>query len=580
VQNALLQLNGAAQVRQLVLVTTKKSGKSTGIKVAGQTGIIYKKSPDLRTGNMQKTTPALFHRYSLVADKQGKVIQYGASIGYLRDAVPPLKEERYKISKPANFDRLQGTVYAHTAIGKQNDISLQSNYTPQYFGYEQQYKWQRDSNNTSIEQAHYRARNTSFNMALNWQMRFLKKWSNSLNVAMNRFRISQHDSNWYEFNNRNNNYYHGFRYRYNQIRNTLRYSSVYRNWQVEPTLSFNYFKGKQDIDWKVSELKDGLPIGHSGLQIKASQRFIELTPAVLFSLSDRANITGGVLTDLNPKVSKRLFPFVSATADLLHMGRSRSDASLKLFFSYARFNKYTEFASGFQETAYIPASASVYAPTSMWRTRPESRIAPTDSVNRMLSAGSNLALFQKRLNIQYYFENRNCGLVVQESMDAGPGSYFPIIQPRILHSVINRVSVLYNAVEKSNMKLTTGFNFTKTKIWFSEQVLYYDPHQFIGNMGDGQTGGWTTRIYHKNVQLGIDVLYILGEKIRQPTLGSDTKKMNALLLQHFYIGYTLQPASNHPISFYLNSRNPVQDRNYRLNKDGRRFYGAGFEMKL
>jgi hypothetical protein len=102
----------------------------------------------------------------------------------------------------------------------------------------------------------------------------------------------------------------------------------------------------------------------------------------------------------------------------------------------------------------------------------------------------------------------------------------------------------------------------------------------LGGMNDGKTGGLTNRVEYKNVSLGVDMLYIFDEKVKQDPYRNDVEEMNSFLLQHVFIMYTLRPAGSHPVRFYLNSRNPVQDKNYRLNKDRRRFYGAGFEMKL
>jgi hypothetical protein len=581
VQNALIQLNGASPVRQLVLVTTKKTGKQTGIFIAGQTNQVRQNMPGPIDGKIKETVPALFHRYYLSADKNGKKVQYGASVGYLRDAVPHLRDPENITGKLNNFDRMQGNAYAQVLFGKSNIVNVQANYSPQYFDFEQQQNWSSNSE-TVVRTQDYHSKNKSLTTTLSWQTRFAKKWSNSLNASLNHLRIRQHDSNnFYGTNYRHTywNYTGGSRFRYYQVRNTVSFKEVIGKWHVEPALSFTYFKPKRDHDWMVYSKRGVEVTEHTVAGQWAWDRFIQLNPTISLTLQDCLNITGGVLSDLNPKVRKRFFSYASATADLLQLGKHRPEANLKVYLSYAAFDRFDIPVYGFQETEYVPLAAFPYRPVSMLESNELRYIRTTDSVNRIISAGSHLVLFRKRLNLQYYFEKRNTGVMAAGTIFSSNG-FSTIFALRILNSAINRINLQYNTIQNAELKWTTGLNFTSAKLRFSEPASFSNPYQVLGGMNDGKTGGLTNRVEYKNVGLGVDMLYIFDEKVKQDPYRNDVEEMNSFLLQHVFIMYTLRPAGSHPVRFYLNSRNPVQDKNYRLNKDRRRFYGAGFEMKL
>jgi hypothetical protein len=179
IQNALVQVNGATGQQQLVLITTRKhrSGQS-GLKLAGQSGLVNRDYGQLYPGTKGSSYTNAWHQYYAGGYMGGKNTALGLSVDYQRDAIPYERDPGAHSITPDKMDRLRLNGYFDIRLGKKNQVFIGINYSPQQIDSAKSYNLYGTPYYGDTHQHMH-----SFSPRISWHSEFLPGLSNDLQVA-------------------------------------------------------------------------------------------------------------------------------------------------------------------------------------------------------------------------------------------------------------------------------------------------------------------------------------------------------------------------------------------------------------
>lgn len=546
IQNALSQFNGAASLQTLALIQTKRAkGEQPHFSFAAQAFAVTQKEKGYNY------TTELFHQYNLSGSGKIGKVAVGGSVDYLHDAMPTYNDSTKIITTP-NIDRFRGHLWARTKLGKKSTLAFQGSYTPQNC----------NSNFSSFSlpvwTSYVRKYNESLlNATLQLQTAITSTLQNrfSAGYTTNVQKVSDSTVNTSGFNSRSELNGHQV-----YLNDNLSYTWNFKNWSIEPALSFNFQSLKYDYDRSYFSWPAG---SHSSTTNQEKGSFLTATPMVAITYKNILNIQGGFTQDLSEIVQKdydgsKTYPFVTVAANALP---SNTKLSWKIYGSYAKMFASNNL-SAFQlndfdlYTSYFPRPYSIFS-YGIW---PQGPTASTNS-NERYQAGSDLSFAQKRITVGYnYLKAANTEFA--QFTSPGEGIYY--FQGNfIMHR--HQLTVTGEVLQKNTVKWRTGFlmNFFKNYSTSFGSTVEETP----------VAGGWTNRVNYKRISMGADLMYLFSKNLH--SVQGESPNYKSILLQNVYLAYSFDVGKLHNASVYISSRNLTDSNIMPLSTDGRRFYGGG-----
>jgi hypothetical protein len=573
VQNAATQLNGSSQQFQLVLVKTKRNlDKSSGIEVNGQINAVQIQSRGPYNygsllGPNDKTS--LFNQYYLSAYKNYKQIHMGFSAGYTHDVEP----YHYTIINARNTDRWHFNGYLNAPVWKGSTLDFTVNYTSNSYddsGYGTMYY------NSAI------TKQNSFNSRLTLFSKILPELTNQFKAGFTSFdEENNYRSNQVEFETPNGDQFGAGDYTYWNptqrnivIYNDLRYTKQVSNWLFSPALNFNY----RSIDNDFFYFAIPRNVTKSGKFKYPSTDITLLTPSIDVTYKHVLNLTGGVLYVLNSNAlyqsikdispRKKLFPFISASADVAHIINKQAPVNFKLYGSYALSNLFNDFNNQFTDLSIQRSYLLGRVGENYLYNQPI-----PDEYYKTLSLGTELCFLNKKLTISYNFENRknfSPFLFTNYNVDNN------ITQLIYIDAVYNihRVAASYKYTGSDNFTWRSSIN--ANKIVKNPMIPAGLSDKQTESTNNFLTGGFTNRLSYKNWVGGIDMLYLIG---KDPNATPPFYNNNSFSLQNLYAGLKIKTSMLESLEVYANGRNLLQN-DQSIFGDFRRYFGFGFKANL
>jgi len=559
--------------RELVLITTRRGKGKEGLRVAAQTGMVK----DNSSGD--PTNSGVVHQYYIGAYQHLDQVSFGLSVDWQRDVMPQLKNEDYQPQIPLNLQRWRFNGWLDWRPDAQNTVSFRMGFVPQKVTEKYVEPNFGPVTGSSQIRSHYTA------PQLSWEGRWLAGLWNKLDAE---YLHSGHDAstlNTQVFNNggivSTSAYEQTIMINRIVLRDHLSYVAGVGKWQIVPALDISY----QHIDEKNGYVQ--FQPNSSAIQSSDSTRekgsLFYVTPQVDLTLARALDINAGLQVNASGMVDtskRRFFPFVTASVDMLHLGKGTGAAGLKVFGSYAlRPNRYIDDytlpdfgggggsqtlfnvyygKSGYEVVDGIPVAQPFYTPLPQCWT---------------WQAGAEYASANGLVTVQYSFERRNYSLVTLDG--SGLSGYEPWA------ASFHHADVRLTVVDEQRVKWLTGFNISLLKS--RPGPMNPSPYvlQFAGTpIGDtypdkySWTGGWVNRLTVGGFTAGLDVLYHLGG-----TPGVTGFPKNTAAVPNVYAGYRWGLPKARQLELFVESRGLVMNTHNDFI-DGRRFYTLGGSFSL
>jgi hypothetical protein len=581
VQQAQVQLNGAINQQQLVLVKTKRTnpGKS-GFTVAGQSFLVKQDDPvNLTTPGKSETN--FYHQYHIGAHKNGKNLQYGISVNYLRDVNPYRKDGPAKSTTTDHFNRYRMNGWLNARLDKNNLLSISMSYVPQpaKAGYIV-------TGSIYTDTVRSKTKEYILNPSLSLHSTWLKGLHNDLTAsyAVGSYRYSMQDD-YVSFllptpNHTDRDFSRKTKIKNIVAANHTRYNIDLGNWQIEPALNFmfRYIELRDEQFWSIST--NGLPSSRQTSTMDGLRRLFLLTPSANIFYKNSLNLQGGFvydMSDYNGAKVKKVFPFASVTADVLKIADPQATTSLKIFGSWAHSTNMADIS--YPLTGYHFGSATTNPAPSFMPGVPGPILNPTpmDSSTSILQTGATFQLPGNRLMISYNYEKRDFTTLATYNLPIGTG-YYTAWTNTDLNADAHRLGIMAKVIEQKAVTWFSGLNITTIKLKTDDTRVFTG----IDAVGDYKTadpswtGGFTNRVSYKGIKVGADLLYHFDQQ-QLPGYIS-TAKTNSLVLQNVYAGYQFSLPKGRTLEVYADCRNLT--RNEKSTIRDRKFYGLGFKAQL
>ena len=585
IQNALSQLNGAGSPQQLVFIKTRrnKPGKK-GIEASGQTSLVNRRGSSVPAG--AKSDVNLFHQYYLSAYQNNTDSHFGASASFMRDVIPYISGEDYKANDPYHFTRYKFNAYAGIKPWKGSTLDIGVNWVPE----------ETKANESSV----LNSQPTSIQAQSIINIEHLVSADLSLKSDLGSGLKNTLSAGYSHFNYRSTNQYesvfltdpvntvNSYSFTYSTIANLLIRDNLYfekkiGNWTIEPAvnISFRYYSDSLAFH-SISMTNSNDPNFPGGASTQGATNYAQfktyfLTPSLNLYYKTIFNIQGGFLYNLtkNPLALSadppRLFPFVNATADIMHLLNNNATTAIKLHGAYAVSyplgDNYIRL-SDFSSTVSSPITITqVYSPGGPTGTGGFFQTGDNDLYRtfKTLTAGIEIVPSKSKFSISYLFEKRDYVTTIQLSTPT-TGGYAPVNTNTTTY--LNTVNINYKLFNTATFKWQTGINATSIK----QKIDYFSLTTGAG----AWTGGFTNRFESKNIFWGADVLYMFGQNLYNI---ASPQKINSFVLQNLYAGAKIKVAHLKDAEVFINSRNIAQNKTSDIT-DNRRFYGLGFKLGL
>ena len=535
VQNAVATAGYGNGQQELVLVTTKRGKGPGGWRVAAQAGLV---NGD-RTGTATNT--GLYHQYYVGAYHNADKLSYGVSAGWQRDIQPGEESSFTDVYTPDNLQRWRMNGWMEWRPDPKNTIGLKLGYLPQRTAYA-------DSAVDQTMPSRYssQAKGHLLIPELSWEGRWSRGLRNKFDAEY-LYGRGEWESDELYLNSQSipelDDFQTNTKLSHLVFRDRLIYETKAGNWRISPSLDLSY----QHIDERtdiVSFQQTNMSVLYNGLQEQKGSLFY-ITPAINMSLARAFDIGGGLAVNGSSKVepgNRRLFPFVTATLDLLHLSEAASGGSLKVSGSYARrSSRYIDdysmsdlVTSGGGQTLYDVYHNTTGYLYSNGQTGGIGGFAGNEPGYWAWGAGAAYGTADGRVTLQYYFERRNMSYMISEY--SGLTGYEPWA------GNFHHIDLRFKPIDSKSEAWLTGFtvNLMRSKgdttgfQPFSNYV-YGAPAGDVYPSGLTWTGGWVNRLRFGRFSAGLDLLYHFGEKAVGSAGGVRT--LNPVVVPNVYAGY-------------------------------------------
>jgi hypothetical protein len=583
VQHAAALIGTAPGQSEIVLIRTKRGMGPRGITVAAQTGLITQAGP---------SHARFFHNYYAGAYRNLGKISYGVSANYLRDAQPYDAFEGMVVTPP-NWQRWRLNGYFDWRPDAYNQIEVTMNYTTQQLNGLMNPNPEEDLVYAYKEGGyqHYLAPH------LDWRGEWVKGLTNDLQATYLHSRLSADvvqlsggsmaDSFLLQENGVAAMSYHLW------IRDHLAFTLKAGDWTIQPAINLSYehindleqetqFEGQGNDPILNLYLANSIEVSSSSSIGEKTNVFL-VTPGADISYKRAIDLMGGALINTGTHSltgnGKQVYPYAGATVDLLRLGNSEKQESLKLFGSVAsrtitssQAYLLQDFTGGYLPPLSVFVNGSLTGYTGPPPQPPPNYVPPVLPTFWTWDAGVRYSGVNGRLEISYQFEHRiSAGLGTETYSTGWEGLAYPPWYSQ-LHHVDIRVKVL----ETTGVSWRTGLNLTglRTTVKVGDSTTLETAP--IGEMTPtpwSWTGGWVNRIRVKNFTAGLDLLYHFNEA------AGYVGKLNSVATPNVYVGYELHVARTKVLEVYVESRDLIMSHNSDVT-DPRRYYTIGGKLTI
>lgn len=546
IQNAQALLNGAENPKQLALIKTRLSGnRSPGNTIAAD---IY---------------PGRYQQLYLSKAHNGKRMQFGASLNFMRETAPNLKADNIISYLSPRISQFRGNAWMNTAIGSHSTLTIRINASPSRNRLEQE----QTSNYSFHRDTVYKQTSAQINPTLRLATRINKSWSNEFNASYVHTKqhkdeqIAVRPNNSDEITEENH---------FSQtvlLREQLQYHKNINGWDIRPSASISFMRIKEKTDYDTRTIHENGSLGSRAWGNSLStQQLLFVTPAMHIGYKDWFVMQGGIQASISknivlfPYKTDTILPFASASINIIRIIKPESLSSLKIFGSYAKTYKL------------------LYGMLTLFNGVPYDFHLQKNPSNNF-TAGSTLQTLNNSLLVSYTFEKRNYAFLP----NFNPGGFL-LLSYATVNIPMHRLSIQYSLKNTDTKEWRSGINITgaKPSIAFNGN---YRPQ--VGAHQDqypqqGWSGGWTNHFRFNKITAGLNALYFFDEqRFFRPSFNAPLQSMkaNSFLLQHVYLGVKLEK-KNLRSEIYASARNLFQNKESTLTNGDIRYLGLGVKAAL
>lgn len=547
IQNAQTLLNGADNPKQLVLIKTRTSNtRKPGNTIAAD---IY---------------PGRYQQLYLSKAHSGKRIQVGASLNFMRETGPNQKADSIVSYLSPRISQFRGNAWMNASIGSHSTLTVRINASPVENRFEQE---RIPYDGLQVDSA-YKQRNVIIVPSLRLATRLAKSWNNEFNASYaytkehEDYQIESDFSNYQSLKTNDGK-------RSAQtifLKEQLQYHKNINGWDIRPSANISFMHIKEKWEHDETTFYDGNPQMWERSRSVRTRQLLLISPAMQIGYRDWFALQGGIqaiMSKNEPWVLKKadtIFPFASASVNIIRIIKPESTSSLKVFGSYAKtsitLNSVPRIINGVL-TNYFPQ-------------------APSNN----LTVGSTLQTLNNSLLVSYTYEKRNYYMptTLRLTIYTGFGGY-DLHSNATINLPTHRFSVQYTLKNTETKEWRSGINITNVKPTITYNGGYTPP---IGTHQDlypqqGLSGGWTNHFRFNKFTAGLNALYFFDEqRFFRPRFNAPLQSMkaNSFLLQHVYLGMKIEK-KNLQSEVYASARNLFQNKNSTLAKGDIRYLGLG-----
>ena len=603
IQSALTRIAGTSQQQQLVLIKTKRAKtKGSGVTASGQTNVssLYTNNiptvPFYNNGVTEypntyqtgiKSTTTVYQQYFVSAYQNTGNMQFGASVDYLTDGLPQIKES--SASNSQSVDRLRLNGYFDAKLGR-SMLDVTVGYAPQKGKFTDESTSQYDDyNGTTKENDHL------FNGSIKLTTNIFAGLVNVIHADYNNYRGDDNGNalETYTYNTpaenfitKTTNYNHTI-----VAYDNLSYNAKFGDWGLEPAVNFSFrsfkdstFNGNYNYSQNISAESYNIN------STREKDHRFELTPSINLYYKSYFNIQGGLLYSLLPasyytKPDHKVFPFVSTSFDVMHLFDPTSTVTIKGYITYAVNPTVPDNFSQLPDFNNTTILQAVDAYTNTIVLEPMAGNSGTYYANyntgftnsvgtyNTFTAGLSVSPEKSGLSFNYFYEKSSYMSNVEIFVYAYPNTESEFFNPST-NSILHRFGIDYK-LKASKLNWNTGISATMIKQTY---LTGFGTSPVTGN--NQWTGGWVNRLSYLEFFAGADLLYQFGEKVYAMENGKlVTSTINSFSLQNLYAGYHLKIKGLKSPEVFANARNIFQNKKEDITDD-RKYIGLGFKLSL
>jgi hypothetical protein len=599
VQNAIIQLNGATGQAQLVVIKTKRNqpGRS-GVSVAGQLFLVNNTFKNQTDNSTHPSDNNLYHQYTISAYQNKKNIQYGASVNYQRDVLPAMKADSITTYIPENFNRFRINTYLNVKLGRNNELFVNVNYTPQRSRFSQLSVLTTPAYSGSFKEDLEQSEKL-FTTLARLHSKISKSWSNDFIAGYDLLNAngSLPITQTYIFPTapiNENTTLLNFKNKYNTLflGDQIHYTRQIGDWLVEPSLDIRYSRTnvsdqKESIYTASNYNSSNSSISSTSTNLKGNNYL--LTPSFILTYKNIVSVQAGILKNLssfnNPDI-KKSFPFISFSLDAFKIAKNSAPNSFKIFASYATTADLDDPNYQLSDFTTSPASGNKInsnfslsnGNVSFGNSIPNYFANQINHSTWIAEGGISWTTFHNRIFLSYNYERRAFNAPVEISIPNPPNYTTSVMIYPLVVSSTHRLVINMKIIEKEKIDIFSGI--TVANISINKNTGYYNNEYTTGDYGTSKpsfTGGWVNRVRYHNFMFGLDIMYHINEQIL-PTNGNyllySQQTKNCLLLQNVSFGYKIKS-----YELYITGRNLFQNSTGDLTNYNR-YYGVGFKSTI
>jgi hypothetical protein len=597
--------------QELVVITTKRGKGRQGLRAAGQLG------PVDVNGDGYKTYLRFFHQYFLEAYRNEAKVSYGLSADWIRDVAPEQNNGRDHVQVPFQLQRWRFNGWLEWRPARGHVVQLRASYAPQTM------KGVLDSVD-SYQQTDHRQLQADAHLIipqLSWQAALWPGLTNELRAvymqSVGNYSFTGSDT---PPNGGQMTYYGELTAVNNQqvfLSDRLAFRKTAGDWQFSAASNFSYHSIKE----QASEGFAGSYLGANSQLIfypaalgptqKQTGNLFFVIPGIKLGWRKAFDLQIGERVNASSKLGsdmKRGFPYASVGADLLHFGRKKDGASLKLFGSYAQRSmqfvddfSLADFSGGGASYALddvyhspqLPAFFPIFLPGGSPNQNDTFLVqVTTPRIYWSWEAGISWSTASGRIAAQYNLERRlftGSGQIGS----IGPTTSSSFILLPSWTSIQHHFDFRWKAIDAKDMHWLMGFNLTilQDKEYdlqppsgsFGYSFYWYEASDPKGDAPRAHlswTGGFVNRWQFGGFTAGLDILYHFGETA-VPFISAvqfNGPRLNSVLVPNVYAGYQWKMGER-TFELFAESRGLARSKTSDL-LDNRRYYTLGVSLQF
>ncbi len=588
IRNALGNQSGVDNLQLMALVRTKQwSPESRHIRFSAMGSALHRRVTSNISRYQQQTENVFsgnFQQYALSVSGGNQKINYGGSLGFVHDEMPPRnrKDSLYDKRVPG-INRLKIYLWGSYAINKNNTLSAHFNYTPQT---ERSHMYQ------ILERMNIDDTKKDREYVIN---PYIKLETSVRNFFANKFSFSYLNGRVLDSGH--------VRWSENSgahIRNGWSVDSVTaetfifndnlsfivgkEKWQLEPSVNINFQKAFFRKAGAISARHEQVPdMSYSWSMQRRYAKLLTATPSVSISYDAFFLLQLGVLLDGSKIIDTgymhtRSYPFINGTVNLAKVFKTEQYFGWKVFGSSSE--RFTGVDGIYQLSDFnhnIFFSSIVDFSSSPTGAVYPAYVLPANKLATMWQTGSSLSFLQEKIRVSYNYtdaEQRQVTVIRLSPWvpftEAVAGKYHRKKHYFSIEADIFRTDKLtwHSGLFANIIKNASAFDVDVSRdlLVFTEQA---------------STGGWVNRLRYKKISAGADILFLLDHEERSVNdLGEfSVKKYNTLQLANLFFAYQLN-IQRIDGELFITGRNLIDSATYPISPDRKKYFGAGFRVSL